>query len=141
MASFSSPSIVCWQETYRTGDDRIDQDHKVLFELVTSLQAAIQASASSAHLKMLLQVISEHTAEHFQHEEALMLKYRYDGYSRHKQVHDQLLKKVSRLLSQFEQSDILLIENLTNFLTEWLAHHIRGEDQNMIDFLRKRHHF
>ncbi|NER79349.1 MAG: hemerythrin family protein [Leptolyngbya sp. SIO1D8] len=131
-------TIAHWQEDYVTGDTRIDQEHKTLFDMVNALHDAIQASAEPAQLQTLISTMASHTVEHFQHEEALMRAHHYLGYDRHKQVHDRLLAKVTRLLEQFDQQDVVLTDNLTEFLTEWLAHHIRGEDQNMIRFLRTK---
>jgi hemerythrin len=138
MTLSSSVTIARWQDEYLTGDARIDQEHKILFDMVNDLHAAIQTSASPTRLQAMIQTMAEHTTEHFQHEEALMQMHNYPGYDRHKQVHDNLLAKVSRLLAQFDQPDPVLSDNLTEFLTEWLAHHIRGEDQSMIEFLRSR---
>jgi hemerythrin len=138
MTPSSSLTIAHWQDDYLTGDTRIDQEHKILFDMVNDLHAAIQTSASATRLKAMMQTMADHTAEHFQHEEALMQAHAYPGYGRHKQVHDNLLEKVSRLLPQFDRPAPVLSDNLTEFLTEWLAHHIRGEDQNMIEFLRNR---
>ncbi|MBE7380465.1 MAG: hemerythrin family protein [Leptolyngbya sp. SIO1E4] len=130
-------TIAHWQEDYLTGDTRIDQEHQTLFDMVNALHDAIQASAEPAQLQAMISTMASHTVEHFQHEEALMRAHHYLGYGRHKQVHDRLLAKVTRLLEQFDQQDdVVLTDNLTEFLTEWLAHHIRGEDQNMIQFLR-----
>lgn len=138
MNSSLTTVIAHWQDEYLTGDARIDLEHKVLFDMVNDLHAAIQTAASPTQLQTMIRKMAEHTTEHFQHEEALMQAHDYPGYSRHKQVHDNLLEKVSRLLTQFDRQDTVLSDNLTEFLTEWLAHHIRGEDQNMIEFLRNR---
>ncbi|KPQ34710.1 MAG: hemerythrin [Phormidesmis priestleyi Ana] len=139
MMTASSPlTIAHWQDEYLIGDARIDQEHQILFNMVNDLHAAIQTAASPVRLQAMIQTMADHTAEHFQHEEALMLMHNYPGYGRHKQVHDNLLAKVSRLLAQFDQQEVVLSDRLTEFLTEWLAHHIRGEDQNMIEFLRDR---
>jgi len=138
MTTSSSLTIAPWRDEYLTGDARIDQEHQILFAMVNDLHGAIQTAASQTRLQALMQAMADHTAEHFQHEEALMQAYQYPGYGRHKQVHDNLLGKVSRLLAQFDQQEPVLSDNLTEFLTEWLAHHIRGEDQNMIAFFRDR---
>jgi len=138
MTTSISPTIAHWQDDFLTGDVRIDQEHQILFDMVNDLHAAIQVAASPIRLQAMIQTMADHTAEHFQHEEALMRRHHYPGYGRHKQVHDNLLEKVSRLLAQFDAQETVLNDKLTEFLTEWLAHHIRGEDQNMIEFLRSR---
>lgn len=136
--SSSALTVAHWRDEYLTGDARIDQEHKMLFDMVNDLHAAMHTSASPARLRAMIQTMAEHTTEHFQHEEALMQRHHYPGCGRHKQVHDNLLEKVSRLLTQFDQAEPVISDKLTEFLTAWLAHHIRGEDQKLIEFLRSR---
>jgi hemerythrin len=127
-----------WRDDYSTGDARIDQEHQALFVMVNELDHAIATAASQPQLQTILSTLAAHTVEHFQHEEALMQALDYPGYRRHKQVHDNLLGKVTALLEQFQQPGAALADDLTAFLAEWLSHHIQGEDQTMIRFLRAR---
>lgn len=131
-------TIAHWRDDYNTGDARIDQEHQALFELVNTLHDAIQHAASLPHLAALVATMADHTVEHFRHEEALMQAYGYPGYDRHKQVHNNLLAKVTALLTKLRAGEDVVGSDLTGFLTEWLAHHIRGEDQSMIRFLQSR---
>lgn len=131
-------TIAHWRDDYCTGDTRIDREHQTLFEMVNTLHGAIAAPAPQAEIQAILVTMATHTVQHFQHEETLMLDRDYPGYRRHKQVHDNLLAKVSALLRQFDQGVVVLSEDLTAFLTDWLSHHIQGEDQNMIRFLRSQ---
>ncbi|MEI6065040.1 MAG: hemerythrin domain-containing protein, partial [Pseudanabaena sp. ELA748] len=63
----------------------------------------------------------------------------YPDYDRHKQTHDHLLSKVDNLLLKFRDRDTRVITTeITQFLVEWLAHHIKGEDQKMIQFLQAK---
>lgn len=138
--------IALWKDEYCTGDSRIDQEHQLLFDLVNRLHDAIQRSTQPDELQdefqgkfqALLVTLAAHTADHFEHEEALMQQHAYPGYGRHKQVHDNLQLKIAHLLEQFSRAEVVLKTDLTQFLTEWLAHHIRGEDQKMIQFFQAK---
>lgn len=127
-----------WRDEYLTGDARIDQEHQTLFTLVNQLDEAIATAAPQSDLHQILSTIAAHTVKHFQHEELLMKSLEYPGYRRHKQVHDNLLAKLTALLTRFDQPNAALADDLTAFLAEWLAHHIRGEDQSMIRFFHGR---
>lgn len=131
-------TIAHWRDEYCTGDARIDREHQLLFDMVNALHQAIEGAADPLQMQNLLSTMAAHTVEHFQHEEALMQDHDYPGYGRHKQVHDNLVAKVTHLLAQFQQNQTILGSELTAFLTEWLAHHIQGEDQKMIRFLRAK---
>lgn len=128
-----------WCDRYYIGNDRIDREHQAMFELVNSLQRAIDCGESMAVLGAMLEVMAQHTIAHFQHEESLMRSHSYPGYTRHKQCHDRLIQKVTKLINEFQQGEAIAMQGLTNFLADWLKHHIKGEDQKMIAFFQLSH--
>ena len=46
--------------------------------------------------------------------------------------------KVVSLIENYRNHDGTVTTEITQFLKEWLAHHIKGEDQKMIDFFQSR---
>jgi hemerythrin len=130
--------IAYWQDEYCTGNQQVDQEHQQLFELVNSLHDAMLQEADHQTLKEILSQLASHTIQHFQTEEDLMKANHYPGYDLHQQIHDGLKIKVANLLQKFAEQKISISVELTEFLTEWLAHHIRGEDQKMIRFFRDK---
>jgi hemerythrin len=131
-------SIAVWKTEYLTGNLQVDQEHQQLFEIVNTLHGAILQKANYSELQSIFNHMASHTVAHFQSEESLMLAKNYPGFDRHKQAHDGLLTKVKTLLQQLDQQDLPPSVKLTEFLTEWLAHHIKGEDQKMIQFFRQQ---
>lgn len=129
-----------WSDHFCIGDDRVDQEHQDIFELVNELQSAIDRQESMDKLAMMLEQLAEHTIAHFQHEESLMQDHAYPGLDRHKHCHDRLIQKVTKLMQQFQAGETGAIQNLMNFLADWLRHHIKGEDQKMIQFMQQKHH-
>ena len=68
-----------------------------------------------------------------------MMAVNYPDYDRHKHTHDYLLSKVDRLLLKFrDRNTEAVTTELTQFLTELLTHHIKGEDQKMIQFFQNQ---
>lgn len=136
-------TIAVWQTEYLTGDLHVDQEHQELFEIVNSLHDAIFRAAPYSVVQGIFADLATHTVKHFQTEERLMQTSNYPGYDRHKQSHDGLVSKVKTLSQQLDNQTLPLSVKLTEFLAEWLAHHIKGEDQNMIRFFQaqiKLHH-
>jgi hemerythrin len=131
--------IACWEQHYLTGNIQVDQQHQHIFAIVNALHDAVVTGKNVGILQELLECLTNHTIEHFQTEEALMMEVDYPDYDRHKQTHDHLLSKVDNLLLKFRDrnTEVITIE-ITQFLTEWLAHHIKGEDQKMIQFLQNK---
>ena len=129
--------IACWQQDYVTGNPQVDGQHQQIFEIVNALHDAVVTRKKLYILQELLGYLANHTIEHFQTEESLMMAVDYPDYDRHKQTHDHLLSKVDNLLLKFRDRDTTVITTeITQFLVEWLAHHIKGEDQKMIKFLQ-----
>jgi hemerythrin len=130
--------IAHWQDEYCTGNEQIDQEHQELFEIVNTLHAAMIHGSDRSRLKAILDHLASHTINHFQTEEALMLIHAYPGYDHHKLSHNNLATKVVALIERFNSGEAPISVELTQFLSEWLVHHIKGEDQRMIVFFRER---
>ncbi|MBL1178199.1 bacteriohemerythrin [Pantanalinema sp. GBBB05] len=131
-------TIAVWKTEYLTGDLHVDQEHQELFEMVNSLHDAILRAAPYSVVQEIFADLASHTVKHFQTEERLMQVSNYPGCDRHKQSHDGLVSKVKTLSQQLDNQTLPLSIRLTEFLAEWLAHHIQGEDQNMIRFFREQ---
>ena len=97
--------IACWQEEYVTGNPQVDGQHQQIFELVNTLHDAVVTGANITVLQELLEDLANHTIEHFQTEEALMMAVNYPDYKRHKLTHDRLLATVNSLLIQIREHD------------------------------------
>jgi hemerythrin len=131
--------IACWQQEYNTGNSQVDRQHQQLFEIVNALHDAVVTKKNVYTIQELLEALANHTIEHFQTEESLMMAVDYPEYDRHKQTHDCLLSKVDRLLLKFrDRNTEVVTTEITQFLTEWLAHHIKGEDKKMIQFFQNQ---
>ena len=129
-------SIAYWRNEYCTKNQQIDHEHQELFQMVNQLHDAMLRGEDQSVLKGILETLAIHTIEHFRTEETMMRRHHYPGYERHKQAHDGLKAKVVLLLRKIDCSETAITVELTSFLTEWLVHHIKGEDQKMIQFLR-----
>lgn len=132
--------IAHWSDEYETGFPIIDQQHQQMFALVNELSQAMAEGTDQATLKQLLQELLNDTIEHFTLEEDLMKEHDYPYYDQHKQIHDRLTNKVSKVLHRLEANEdpTLVNSELSHFLHQWLVHHIQGQDRKMIQFFRER---
>ncbi len=136
-------TLTPWKADYCTGHPQIDAEHQALFDMVGDLHAAIARNAPCRELKERINTLASHTLAHFQHEEALMQQHDYPGLDRHKQTHENLAGKVGQLVRQFDREfapderGACITTELTQFLNEWLVHHIRGEDGKMAQFFHQ----
>jgi hemerythrin len=80
--------------------------------------------------------LSDYVESHFSHEETHMQTTQYPGFAGHKAIHDDMRLQVANLVAETEKDAGSLTEDVVNFLTNWLLHHINDEDRLMARHLR-----
>ena len=130
--------IAQWRPEYETGYTLIDDQHRSLFHAINALHSAILMGRGEDLLPRTLRILESYTTIHFATEEHFMAELQYPDYADHVQKHRQLRQRVESFLAQETQvPDRWLALRVSRFLTEWLIHHIKAEDQRMINFLRE----
>lgn len=117
-------ALLTWKSEYSVGVAAFDDDHKHLLDIINTLHDAVLAGAPAAQLELLSDQLVEHTVAHFGHEEAL-----FHGYPRaaeHLRMHDKLKQRVAEFRSQVGTA---AAPDGAKLITDWLAHHITGEDK------------
>lgn len=127
-----------WDEKYATGNLPIDGQHKRLFELVNGLHEALLAGHGKEQMGPTLRGLASYTVDHFSTEERLMTQLVYPGFLDHKRKHEELLAKVTQLMTDFDAGKLTLPLTLARFLADWITHHIQEEDMKMTAWLRSR---
>ena len=132
--------IAFWRDEYCTGDFLIDSQHQYLFQIINRLHDSMLQGHGRDVLNQTLNELVKYTIEHFHDEERIMRQNHYPRYAEHKQKHDELTQQVKALqIKQHQHKDQFLAVGVSHFLTEWLIHHIKGEDQQMIKFFQQLH--
>lgn len=131
-------SLAQWKPEYVTGNSKVDEQHKYLFEIINRLHTAMLEGYTKDVIKNTLEDLLKYTVEHFTMEELLMLYHRYPLYVEHKQKHTILTDKLKDLCDRFDDKNRSINLKLLQFLNQWLAHHIKGEDQKLIKFLKEK---
>lgn len=121
-----------WSPLFETGLEDVDAQHQRLVELVNSLGRDVE-SASPERIDLALQALAEYTVYHFQCEEAIM---EAGGVAaahseRHREIHRRFVKQVSDWIAGRKSSDAIGLNQLLEFLANWLIFHILGEDQSL----------
>lgn len=132
--------IAFWRDEYNTGNQLIDSQHQHLFEVINRLHDSMLAGHGEDVVSQTLDELAEYTLTHFRDEEVLMVEYDYPNYEIHRLKHDGLLTEVKQLQTQLKAVDHhrLSIE-VSQFLTNWIIHHMKEEDQKFMAFLRTRY--
>ena len=131
-------TIAQWRPEYETGYTLIDDQHRSLFHAINALHSAILVGRGDELLERTLKILESYTTIHFETEERFMAELQYPNYADHLAKHRALRQKVEAFIAEETQApDRRLALRVSRFLTDWLIHHIKDEDQRMIDFLRQ----
>lgn len=130
--------IAIWLPKYETGNAAVDGQHRRLFEMVNELHHGIISGHGKETMGPTLKALAGYTLEHFATEEGFMRTSHYENYPRHKKEHDRLAKQVKELVAQYDEGQVPLPATLSKFLADWLTHHIKEEDMEMISWLRAK---
>jgi hemerythrin-like metal-binding protein len=126
-----------WDYVLSVGIDEIDDDHRRLVDLFNMLNHSVADGDGIDYLAALLEELINCTAWHFSHEERLMLKYGYDGYTEHKAEHQELIKSVKQLQQKILGAGKLDSTGDLEFLEHWLTGHILSDDMKLGSYLVK----
>jgi len=125
--------LVVWDTTYSVGNDVLDTQHRQILEIINELFSAIKEGKDRDIVTPLLERMLRYTETHFAAEERFMQDYEYPEYEYHKSLHDRLRSRTAGLRTRAE---LVLGEDLLNFLKSWWLEHIQEEDQQYTAYAR-----
>ncbi|MEB3274205.1 MAG: bacteriohemerythrin [Prochlorothrix sp.] len=128
--------VAPWSDDYLTGDTLIDSQHQNLFRLVNELHALMQGGTTGTIVKERLEELMDCTLEHFDMEEDRMAALGYPNLESHCKRHTALRERIQSALVKVKQDETMIPLDVSYCLSEWMVHHIKGEDQRMIQFFR-----
>ena len=127
-------ALVHWDDSLSVGIEEIDQQHKILVELINRLYTAIVTNTSDQEIHKILNELVQYTVIHFSVEESLMRIFNYPHYDTHKKHHEDLTKQVVDIQEKVVSGEKKVDLELLNFLRAWLTKHIMGEDKLYTSF-------
>jgi hemerythrin len=131
-------SFVEWSDSLSVGIQEIDEQHKVLINLINRLfDETIVKQASLSVTEEVLEELIQYTIVHFAVEESLFRIFDYPGIDQHMSLHVDLKKQVLELQKKIKQGQAVN-NDLLLFLKKWLTNHILQEDKQYAPFLIKQ---
>jgi hemerythrin-like metal-binding protein len=120
-----------WEDRYSLGDEKIDDQHKWMFNLANQLPKV----SDKENVKIIVLELYKYIREHFSYEEKIMKSAEYPLFSEHKQLHDKVIKQLNAISSSSFKSDKDLYK-FKKFLFDWLVEHIMHEDKKYSNFIK-----
>ncbi|OEG00006.1 hemerythrin [Vulcanibacillus modesticaldus] len=129
-----------WREDLAVGINKIDQQHKELFERTDQLLNACNLGKGREEVAKLIDFLLEYVVTHFKDEEQYQKKYGYPDYDNHKMLHDKFIDEVKNLKNKLdsEGSSIGLVIEINRKVIDWLVNHIGKVDRQLATFLKSK---
>ncbi len=120
-----------WKEKYCVGIKQIDDQHKLLVDMITKLQESAAKEDVNSEMRKVLKEMVEYTKFHFADEEKFMNKIGYPERGRQRSLHDKFIREVIKILQNLKMGKELSNNELISFLINWLVNHIIKEDMRI----------
>jgi hemerythrin len=131
--------FVEWSDALSVGIQEIDEQHKVLINLINRLfDETVVNQAPIKVTEEILTELVEYTKVHFAVEESLFRIFDYPEIETHMSRHADLKAQVLDLQKKINQVQTVINSELLMFLKKWLTNHILQEDKLYAPFLIKQ---
>lgn len=120
-----------WTEEMSVGVDALDEDHKILLNMIRHCSEIAGNGKNSVEIGRVLADLHGYVGDHFDREESVMAACGYPYLENHKEVHTRLKNRVEELLegSTFDK-DKAIADEVFRFLKDFFENHILGMDSN-----------
>ena len=124
-----------FKEEYVTGIKQIDEEHKRLFEIADETYNLSRKEFLVDKYDQVIQILKElkeYASMHFEHEEAYMESIGYKKMFTQKVQHNAFCEKLNSWnLYDIDENSEEIVDEILNFLTNWLVSHILEHDKQI----------
>lgn len=138
MRIFRSHFIFEWSSDYLVNIEILDEQHKMLFDMVNEIHKDIQHHREHKSLRQKIDEMMAHAEDHFQLEEKLMRDNGYPDYEIQKSEHTRLLTEVGGFRKKLTNGSPIVAGQFLVFLENWLINHTLVRDRKYGPFLRDK---
>jgi len=127
---------VVWNDSFSVGFEPIDDQHKVLVDMINELFQACKEGVVEADIAFLgiIKKALDYAGTHFADEEEYLSEANYPYLSEQKEQHEAFVEEVQKTIEEFEAGNIEPIY-FARFLKKWLLNHIAVYDKRYASYL------
>lgn len=126
-------SLPVFDDSFKTGIDMIDGEHKKLFVIIGKIHKTIETEFVHDKFDAVLDILDElkdYTQVHFADEETYMQEIGYTGLEHQKVLHQNFIDKLNELdLDDVDDNQEAYLYDFLEFLQNWLVNHILKVDK------------
>ena len=128
-----------WSPSLEAGVKVIDNQHKVLVNLVNNLykHEAGSEAEERAYFKKVIHLAVNYVRIHFRTEEKIMIRTKCPNYEEHKKEHDSFILMIIEQVRDVEAGKRVTLAEFTKFLKEWILSHIAIMDKQYFSYFKE----
>ena len=123
--------LLHWEKRYSVGIDAIDHEHRELVDLINRLYEEAHARGSKVAVLGFFGDLFQAISAHFALEERVMRERSYDQLMQHKNDHERLLDEIRDIMEDYEVTDLLDEQLLSQRLDAWFSRHFETHDARL----------
>lgn len=125
--------VPVFDDTFKTGIELIDDEHKILFDIIGKIHTTIKTELVHDKYDAIMDILDElknYTCVHFADEENYMREIGYEGLARQEILHQNFIDKLNELdLNDIDDNQEAYLYDFLEFLQNWLINHILKVDK------------
>lgn len=128
-----------WKENLSVGIDKIDNQHKELFDRMNKLILAMREGKGKGEVMDTLKFLEDYVVKHFSEEEELQKKNNYPKYETQHKEHEEFKMSLMDFKNMIEKEGIssAVAIRLQTKMSFWWRKHIKDLDMDLGKFLMK----
>lgn len=125
-----------WKEEYKVGIDKIDEQHRQLFDKIEQLLEIAKSSDRNSNKQKCMEIIDflvDYTVFHFDTEEALQREKKYVSYAQHIRIHMDF-KNTVQVYKEMLSRDFTAktLKSFIGTMLAWLVNHVCVCDRKIV---------
>jgi hemerythrin-like metal-binding protein/PAS domain S-box-containing protein len=137
-SSVQDEILISWENDYNTDIQLIDDQHKILVDLINQFYVSFKNGRAKKQVKNILKGLTDYTEYHFGVEEKYFKQFKYENEAEHLALHKVFVEKINQFQSDYNSGKITLSYDIMNFLKDWLVNHILLEDRKYIALFKDK---
>lgn len=131
-------SVLVWNESYVLGIKTLDEQHRLLVQMINDLHEALVANRGQEMVREIVKRMADYTDYHFKTEEEYLARHGYGGLEGQRREHAVFTAKAIELQERLAGKGFVLTLEVIRYLRDWLNDHILGSDRAYAPFLLEK---
>lgn len=127
-------SVIKWRESFNTGIEQFDEEHKKIVELVQGVFEAVKENRGGDFEKVIQELV-DYTGYHFTNEEQAMMADEYPEIEQHRKEHQKLMEQAANFQEISKDMNKEQVQKFYRFLRDWLLDHIINCDKKYGEYV------